>query len=123
MTGTGALGEFTRALPGREEHGSIFVGTGIGGGIVLDRRVWRGSHMTAGEIGHMVVLADGPVCGCGKRGCLESVSSRTAIERDIRLGLAAGRESMMDKWVKREDRDRITSGILAEAYEKRDPLV
>ena len=120
----GALGELTLGVArGVKNMVGIFVGTGIGGGIVLDGKVWRGSHMTAGEIGHMVVLADGPVCGCGKRGCLESVSSRTAIERDIRLGLRAGRESMMDEWLQREGRDRITSGVLAEAYEQRDPLV
>ncbi len=120
----GALGELTLGVArGVKNMVGIFVGTGIGGGIVLDGKVWRGSHMTAGEVGHMVVLADGPVCGCGKRGCLESVSSRTAIERDIRLGLRAGRESMMAEWLQREGRDRITSGVLAEAYEKRDPLV
>ena len=120
----GALGELTLGVArGVKNMVGIFVGTGIGGGIVLDGKVWRGSHMTAGEIGHMVVLADGPVCGCGKRGCLESVASRTAIERDIRLGLRAGRESMMAAWVEQEGRDRITSGVLAEAYEKRDPLV
>jgi glucokinase len=125
----GALGELTLGVArGVKNMVGIFVGTGIGGGIVLDGEVWHGSHMTAGEIGHMVILADGPVCGCGKRGCLESVSSRTAIERDIRLGLRAGRESMMDEWLRREgpprseDR-RITSGVLAEAFEKRDPLV
>jgi len=120
----GVLGELTLGSgQGANNIVGIFVGTGIGGGIVLDGKVWRGSHMTAGEIGHMVILADGPVCGCGSRGCLESVASRTAIERDIRLGLRAGRESMMTDWVKREGRDRITSGVLAEAYQKRDPLV
>jgi len=120
----GALGELTLGVArGVKNMVGIFVGTGIGGGIVLDGKVWRGSHMTAGEIGHMVVLADGPVCGCGKRGCLESVASRTAIERDIRLGLRAGRESMMAEWLQQADRERITSGVLAEAYAKRDPLV
>jgi len=120
----GALGELTLGVArGVKNMVGIFVGTGIGGGIVLDGKVWRGSHMTAGEIGHMVVLADGPVCGCGKRGCLESVASRTAIERDIRLGLRAGRDSMMAEWLEQGDRERITSGVLAEAYAKRDPLV
>ncbi len=120
----GVLGELTLgAGRGVKDIVGIFVGTGIGGGIVLDGKVWRGSHMTAGEIGHVVILADGPVCGCGNRGCLEAVSSRTAIERDIRLGLRKGRESMISAWLRQEGRDRITSGILAEAYETRDPLV
>ncbi len=120
----GVLGELTLgAGRGVKDIVGIFVGTGIGGGIVLDGKVWRGSHMTAGEIGHVVILADGPVCGCGNRGCLEAVSSRTAIERDIRLGLRKGRESMISAWLRQEGRDRITSGIMAEEYETRDPLV
>jgi glucokinase len=120
----GALGELTQGVGrGVRNLVGIFVGTGIGGGIVLDGKLWRGTHMAAGEIGHMVILAEGPVCGCGRRGCLESVASRTAIERDIRLGLRAGRETMMGELIKRDGRDRITSGVVAEAYEKRDPLV
>lgn len=120
----GALGELTHgAAQDVRNMVGIFVGTGIGGGIVLDGQIWRGSHMTAGEIGHVVVLAEGPVCGCGRRGCLESVASRTAIERDIRLGLKTGRESMILELLKQSGRERITSGILAQAYEARDPLV
>jgi glucokinase len=120
----GALGELTLgAAQGVKNMVGIFVGTGIGGGIVLDGKIWRGSHMTAGEIGHVVVLAEGPVCGCGNRGCLESVASRTAIERDIRLGLRTGRESMVPELLKQAGRERMTSGILAQAYEARDPLV
>lgn len=120
----GALGELTLgAAQGVKNMVGIFVGTGIGGGIVLDGKIWRGSHMTAGEIGHMVVLAEGPVCGCGNRGCLESVASRTAIERDIRLGLRTGRQSMMPELMKKDSRERLTSGIIAQAYQARDPLV
>lgn len=120
----GALGELTLgAAQGVKNMVGIFVGTGIGGGIVLDGRIWRGSHMTAGEIGHMVVLAEGPVCGCGNRGCLESVASRTAIERDIRLGLRTGRESMVPELLKHFGRERMTSGMIAQAYQARDPLV
>jgi glucokinase len=120
----GALGELTLgAAQGVRNVIGMFVGTGIGGGMVLNGEIWRGSHMTAGEIGHVVVLAEGPVCGCGRRGCLESVASRTAIERDIRLGLKTGRESMIPELLKQSGRERITSGILAQAYEARDPLV
>lgn len=120
----GSLGELTLgAARGVQNMVGIFVGTGIGGGIVLDGKVWHGSHKTAGELGHMVVLADGPVCGCGSRGCLESVASRTAIERDIRLGLRVGRKSMIPELLERDEKDRITSGVLAEAYAAHDPLV
>ncbi len=121
----GALGELTLgAARGVKNMVGIFVGTGIGGGIVLDGKIWHGSHKTAGEIGHVVILADGPVCGCGNRGCLESVASRTAIERDIRLGLRAGRKSMAPDLIKGDPlTTRITSGVLAQAYQAHDPLV
>jgi glucokinase len=120
----GALGESTLGVArGVRNMVGIFVGTGIGGGIVLDGKIWRGSHMTAGEIGHVVILAEGPVCGCGNRGCLESVASRTAIERDIRLGLRTGRQSVMSELMRKEGRERFTSGVLGQAYQSRDPLV
>lgn len=120
----GSLGELTLgAARGVRNMVGIFVGTGIGAGIVLDGKLWHGTHKTAGEVGHMVVLADGPVCGCGNRGCLESVASRTAIERDIRLGVRAGRKTMIPELLKGDMNARITSSILAQAYNARDPLV
>jgi glucokinase len=100
----------------------IFVGTGIGGGLILDGKLRSGFRHAAGEVGHMVIMAGGPVCGCGRRGCLEALASRTAIERDIRLGLEAGRESMIPK-LTRGGKTRLTSGILAKAYRRGDPLV
>ncbi|HET9672849.1 MAG TPA: ROK family protein, partial [Actinomycetota bacterium] len=64
----------------------ITLGTGIGGGIVVDGAVMRGAHGLAGEIGHIVVEPDGPGCGCGNRGCWEQVASGQALERE---GVAA----------------------------------
>ncbi|MEN3203701.1 MAG: ROK family protein [Atribacterota bacterium] len=60
----------------------VSVGTGIAGTIVWDRKVVRGSHNTSGEIGHTVVMPGGPVCRCGKRGCLEALASGSAMERE-----------------------------------------
>lgn len=62
----------------------VNVGTGIGGGIVIRGRVYRGAHFNAGEIGHLVLLPDGPVCPCGKRGCLEALASGDALGRRAR---------------------------------------
>jgi glucokinase len=59
----------------------LTLGTGIGGGIVVDGRVVRGAHGGAGEWGHMVIAADGPLCTCGNRGCLEMLVSGTALGR------------------------------------------
>ncbi len=67
----------------------VTVGTGIGGGIVAGRRLFRGAHGFAAEIGHIIVEPDGPLCGCGNRGCWEQVASGTAIGR---LGARAARE-------------------------------
>ncbi len=118
----GTLGEHALGA-GRDTKDmvGIFVGTGVGGGLILDGKLRSGFRHAAGEVGHMIVAADGPVCGCGKRGCLESVASRTAIERDIRLGIAAGRKSHLTKLVRQEG--RLTSGVLARAWRKGDPLV
>ena len=118
----GTLGEHTfGAGRGTRDMVGIFVGTGVGGGLILDGKLRSGFRHAAAEVGHMIVLADGPVCGCGKRGCLESVASRTAIDRDLRLGIAAGRESIMGELMK--DDAPPTSGTLAEAWSKGDPLV
>jgi glucokinase len=118
----GTLGEHALgAGQGTRDMVGIFVGTGVGGGLILDGKLRSGFRHAAAEVGHMTVLADGPVCGCGKRGCLESVASRTAIERDIRLGIAAGRESLISTMLK--EKGRLTSGVLAKAWRKGDPLV
>ena len=120
----GVLGEQALgAAVGCRDVIGIFVGTGIGGGLILDGKLWEGSHKTAAEIGHMIVMADGPVCGCGARGCIEALASRTAIERDIWAGIKARRESLVPEIMKRDERDRMTSGVLAEAYAAGDALV
>jgi glucokinase len=119
----GTLGEHALgAGRGTRDMVGIFVGTGVGGGLILDGKLHSGFRHAAAEVGHMIVLADGPVCGCGKRGCLEAVASRTAIERDIRIGLAVGRESLIPKLTAKGGK-RLTSGVLAKALRRGDPLV
>ena len=100
----------------------IFPGTGIGGGIVLNGHLLRGERNAAAEIGHMVVMLDGPLCGCGRRGCIEALASRTAIENDLRGEIRGGRASVITDLVSVEE-ERITSGTLASALEKGDGLV
>ncbi len=70
----------------------VTVGTGIGGGIVAGRRLFRGAHGFAAEIGHIIVEPNGPLCGCGNRGCWEQVASGQAIGR---LGREAANEHPM----------------------------
>lgn len=68
----------------------ITVSTGIGGGLILDGRLYHGSTDGAGEIGHTIVSPDGPLCACGARGCLEALSSGTAIANAARRLLEQG---------------------------------
>jgi glucokinase len=68
----------------------ITVSTGIGGGLVLGGRLYRGANYGAGEIGHLTVLPDGPECRCGNRGCLEAMASGTAVARKARVLIAGG---------------------------------
>lgn len=59
----------------------VTVGTGIGGGLIQDGRIYRGAHGFAAEIGHVIVEPDGPPCGCGNRGCWEQVAGGQALDR------------------------------------------
>ena len=65
------LGEFTHGA-GRGTRNMVYItwSTGVGGGLIMDGKLHRGAHGTAGEIGHMVVDPDGPIDSCGQRGCL-----------------------------------------------------
>jgi glucokinase len=120
----GAIGEHALgAGRGCKNLVAIFVGTGIGGGIILNNRLYRGVRYTAGEVGHMVLQADGPVCGCGKHGCAEALASRTAIERDIRAQIQAGAKSVVPALLEEMGRDTITSSVLEKALNADDPVV
>jgi glucokinase len=91
-----ALGEF-RYGAGQGARSLVYltVSTGIGGGIVLDGRLWHGLGDSAGEIGHMTIDPDGPPCGCGNQGCLEALASGPAIARRAREALRGGRPSRL----------------------------
>ena len=62
----------------------VTIGTGIGGGLILDGRLYHGASGGAGEVGHMLVDPSGRVCGCGRRGCLEAIASGSALDRAAR---------------------------------------
>jgi glucokinase len=85
-----ALGELEFGR-GRDARTMVFftLGTGVGGGVVIDRELRRGPLGAAGEIGHQTILPDGPLCGCGNRGCLETLASGPAIAAEgVRLLLS-----------------------------------
>ncbi|HXQ79859.1 MAG TPA: ROK family protein [Opitutaceae bacterium] len=90
---TATLGELHYGLGrGVRDMALFMLGTGIGGGIVIDRKLRLGPLGAAGEVGHQTILPDGPLCGCGNRGCLEALASGPAIAgegvRLLRAGLA-----------------------------------
>lgn len=119
----GALGEsWLGSARGTSSSIAILVGTGVGSGIVHHGRLWTGARESAGEIGHIVMQIGGPKCGCGNLGCLEALASRTAIERDIRDGLAAGRTTVLSE-ILEGDLSLIRSSSLRRALEAKDPLV
>ncbi len=99
---------------------AVFVGTGIGGALILDEKLYRGSTFVAGEIGHMIVEEGGPLCGCGHKGCFEAVASRTAIVNNILKDMNK-QKSFLKKIVK--PGQRIKSGALAAAVEANDKVV
>jgi glucokinase len=68
----------------------LTLGTGVGGGVILNGKIWHGITGMAGEFGHMTVEPDGQQCGCGNRGCLEQYASATAVVRMAREAIAAG---------------------------------
>ncbi len=98
----------------------VFPGTGIGGGVIVDGRLQTGPEDLGGEVGHMILLVDGPRCGCGSLGCWEALASRKAIEREIHDALARGRHSIISAAAAEGS---IKSGALREALEAGDDLV
>jgi glucokinase len=87
----GTYGEFRRgAGRGKKNVAGIFIGTGIGGGIVIDGKLYCGSAGYAGEIGHIIIMEGGPLCGCGQYGCLEAFASRTSMAKDAIAAAVAG---------------------------------
>lgn len=89
-----ALGECLAA--GFSDAVMLTLGTGVGGGIVLGGKIYDGMG-GAGELGHMIVKADGRKCGCGMRGCLEAYASATALEKKVKRAVARDKNSVMAK--------------------------
>jgi len=73
----------------------IFLGTGVGGAVIIDDKLVTGTQGAAAELGHMIMVVDGPRCNCGNYGCLEAFAGRWAIERDIRAAIKKGRKSLI----------------------------
>ena len=117
-----AMGEMTYGVArGMKNFIMITLGTGVGSGIVVDGKVVYGSDGFAGELGHFVIdhTGNGRVCGCGRRGCLETYTSATGVARTAREMLETHSE---DSLLRQLDPEKITSYDVFKAAEKGDAL-
>jgi glucokinase len=115
-----ALGEFYYgAAKGYENIVALTLGTGVGGGIILNGKLYRGTSFTAGEIGHLSIDPNGPVCPCGNYGCLERYIGRDGILARFRLYQSKGLPTRINDFL---DNGKVTPKAIAQAAEANDPL-
>jgi glucokinase len=119
----GTYGELKAgAARGAKDVLGVFIGTGIGGGIIINGMLHHGFNKNAGEVGHIIIEVGGPRCGCGNRGCWEALASRTAMARDIRKAVKKGEKTVLTKMLGKRIREA-PSHAIREAYEEGDELV
>ncbi len=119
----GIYGEFRfGAAQGTRCAVGVFPGTGIGGGCVYDGKILTGRNRSCFEIGHIQLIPDGPLCGCGQRGCLEAVASRLAISASAACAVYRG-EAPTLQTLAGTDLSNIRSGALADAIKAGDTVV
>ncbi|GDY13962.1 glucokinase [Planctomycetota bacterium] len=95
----GALGEATHgSARGTASAFFAFVGTGLGGALIVDGRILNGAHGYGGEIGHLPAPFGDQICGCGRPGCLETTASKTGIVRIIKAEVAAGTRCLLPQF-------------------------
>ncbi len=118
----GALGEHRfGAGRGFDQLVYLALGTGIGGGVIVGGKLLSGTRVSAMEAGHMVISPDGPRCNCGRRGCLESLASGTAIARRAKERLLRGENSHITDLVDTDLR-RVTAKLVTRAAKEGDAL-
>jgi glucokinase len=116
----GVYGELRAgALRGKLYAVGVFVGTGVGGGIVIDGKLYRGATGSAGEVGHMILHEGGAACGCGNYGCLEALASRTAMAKDA-IGQAATGKAPALYEMAGSDLRKVRSSVLFDSIEAGD---
>lgn len=115
-----ALGEYyCGAGRGVSDMVMLTLGTGIGGGIILSGRLWRGALGNGGEIGHVIIQAAGRPCGCGQRGCLEAYASATATVARAMERIRAGEPSVL---ARRTDSADLSVEMIIDAAQRGDGL-
>ena len=93
----------------------LTLGTGVGGGIIYQGgTIWHGAHGAGGELGHITIDMEGPLCNCGSRGCLEALASASALERWVREAQEKGRSTLLPTGAKAKE--------IAQAARQGDPV-
>ncbi len=118
----GLWGEYTTHLLQYKHVLGVFPGTGVGGGLIINGALHRGASGNAGEVGHITIQMEGPLCGCGEYGHLEALASRTAMSKDSAFLISAGKlpPSLADYGT---DFKNLTSKFFAQALKERQPDV
>ena len=113
-----AYGEFV--VMDKEVETFLFVtlGTGVGGGIIINGKIYSGFNFSAGEIGHTTIVVDGKQCTCGKKGCWEQYASVTALVSQTKKIMKEHPESLMHDWVK--DKGRVSGRTAFECARRGD---
>lgn len=120
----GTYGEFT--VGGHEDKKTLvglFMGTGLGGGIIKDGKLVTGENFMAAEVGHMTIQVDGRLCGCGKRGCAEAYASKTGMGFAFREAvLLHQRPSALTELLEGASYDNVRSSLLKKGWEQKDEV-
>ncbi len=116
-----AYGEYVAgAAKGAKNAVCITLGTGVGGGIIVDGKIYAGSNFAGAEIGHTVIEVDGPQCSCGRKGCFEVFSSATGLIRMSKEAMAEHPESIMNKMA--EEKGKVTARTSFDAMRAGDAV-
>ena len=114
-----AYGEYVAgAAKGAKDAVCITLGTGVGGGIIIDGKIYSGFNYAGAEIGHMVIDVDGPQCTCGRKGCFEVFSSATGLVRMTQEAMDRNTDSIMHKMA--EEYGKVSARLAFEAMRKGD---
>ena len=119
----GLLGEWRAgAAVGQHDVLGVWMGTGIGGSLILDGRPYRGATGVGGEFGHILVQPGGAMCGCGRRGCVEAYAGRRMMGLAAEAERAAGRDSALFSIMAKKGKPTTTSSVWGAAIEEGDAV-